>query len=232
MDKFFHTYFAGGYVSTSEIARVLLEATTGLDLDQAELASVLRNTHPGKLAEGVEALKASDDSFDMFIVESLTREPIDEDTLSYYRFQLAQWEASIEQAAKASSWTCLDLRSLAPVSPGTDAHYCVNVLDVIAWLSSVGHSPKFGDVLAEMLSATRCRNDEGKDLPKGSAKSTRESSKLATLVALMSLFPKSKQPSAKDLEKAAAAAGFEISDDTIRNVLAEARGLAPKPLPK
>lgn len=161
MEKFFHTYFAGGYVGTSELARVLLEATTGFDLDQAELATVLRaSLIQEKLAEGLEALTASDDPHDRIIVESLAREPIDEDRLIYYRFQLAQWEDSIEQAAKVHSWTCLDLRSLAPVSPGTDVPYCVNVHDVIAWLGSIGHSSKLGDVLAEMLDASRCRNSD------------------------------------------------------------------------
>jgi hypothetical protein len=223
MEKFFHTYFAGGYVGTSEIAGVLLEATTGFDLYQAELATVLRNSSPSspdELAEGIEALKTSDDLFDKFIVESLVRKPIDEDTLSYYRFQLAQWEDSIEKAAVAHSWTCLDLRSLAPVPPGPDFPYCVNVRDVITWLSSLGHSPSLGDILADMLEASRCRN--GEEGGPGLRRSTRDSSKLAVIAALLAEFPPGKRPTGKDLEKAAQSIGVDVSDDTIRAVMAEA----------
>lgn len=161
MDKFFTTYFSGGYVGIHEIAYVLLEATTGLDLFQAEIAATLRaSSTPDELTEGLETLAESDSPFDKSIVELLASKPIDEDMLSYYRYQLEQWIDSIEQAAKVGSWTRLDLRSLAPVSPGADANYCVNVRDVIAWLGSIGHSPKLGEVLAEMLDASRRRNGD------------------------------------------------------------------------
>lgn len=164
MEKFFHTYFAGGFVGTHEIASVLLEATTGIDIHQEEVAHVLRNSiGPEGLAAGLESLSVSDDPVDRGIVESLSRVPACEDVVSFHRFQLEQWEESIEAAAIANAWQCLDLSSLAPVSPGSDVPYSVNVRDVIGWLNSMGHSPALGQVLQSMLESSRQRtgDDEG-----------------------------------------------------------------------
>ncbi|WP_018989146.1 hypothetical protein [Aromatoleum toluclasticum] len=55
----------------------------------------------------------------------------------------------------------------------------------------------------------------------------RESKQLETVAALLSLWPKGKLPSGKELEKGAQAVGVTISDDSIRKVLDAARAIAP-----
>lgn len=50
---------------------------------------------------------------------------------------------------------------------------------------------------------------------------------LGTIAALLAAWPKGKQPTGKDLEKAASSVGVAISDDTIRKALDAAREIAP-----
>jgi hypothetical protein len=50
---------------------------------------------------------------------------------------------------------------------------------------------------------------------------------VATIAALLASFPKGKQPSGKDLERAASSVGVSVSDDSIRKALNLARDLAP-----
>jgi hypothetical protein len=49
---------------------------------------------------------------------------------------------------------------------------------------------------------------------------------LSTIAALLASFPKGKQPTGKELEKAASSVGISISDDSIRKALKAARDLA------
>ena len=60
-----------------------------------------------------------------------------------------------------------------------------------------------------------------------SAPAISDNSLIATIAALLASFPKGKQPTGKELEKAASSIGVAISDDTIRKALKAARELAP-----
>lgn len=63
--------------------------------------------------------------------------------------------------------------------------------------------------------------------------SPRDSSLIATIGALLAVWPGGTIPSGKDLEKAAQSVGLNISDDTIRKALKAAHEAAPSlPLPK
>lgn len=54
----------------------------------------------------------------------------------------------------------------------------------------------------------------------------RDESLYAVIAALLASFPSGKQPSGKDLEKAASSVGVSISDDTIRKALKAAREMS------
>ena len=62
---------------------------------------------------------------------------------------------------------------------------------------------------------------------KGDVPTISDNTLLATIAALLASFPKGKQPSGKDLERAAESIGVSISDDSIRKALKAAREVAP-----
>ena len=58
-------------------------------------------------------------------------------------------------------------------------------------------------------------------------RSVSDNTMLSTVAALLASWPNGKQPTGKDLERAAASVGVTISDDSIRKALKAARELAP-----
>ena len=60
-----------------------------------------------------------------------------------------------------------------------------------------------------------------------SAPSVSDNTLVATIAALLASFPPGKQPSGKDLERAASSIGVSVSDDSIRKALNLAKEIAP-----
>ncbi|MDR0776759.1 MAG: hypothetical protein LBE81_09000 [Azonexus sp.] len=95
-----------------------------------------------------------------------------------------------------------------------------------AYAESIGERPLF--LFPEHVAAT-----DRAIVEKPKAPAPTENTLLATIAALLAAWPGGKQPTGKDLERAAQSVGVNISDDAIRNAMKQARDISPNfPAPK
>lgn len=129
---------------------------------------------------------------------------------------------SVQLEAKAAALSAGDERELLLDIENSDIiPHSICRENLARWFAIKGFKPAYS-FARESKPEEKLSGEPAETKP---AREIRDDSKLKTIAALLACWPGGKEPSAKDLEKAAQTVGVAVSDDTIREVIKTAKAL-------